>query len=136
MGQYTSFQQDSMASSTLTDALLVPDTGIVIDKNSIAVQYGTYSGMDAPTTVSSISLYTAENQDGLSIGNGLLLSSGTANPPQSNTQTYYSTDLTPVGSGSTWDASTQGDEAKVILTGITTDNASVIAKYDSIHALV
>jgi len=109
MGQYVSFDQDTMSNSSLTEALLVANSGITIDANSIVVQYGTSSGtsdysdynndydydeiLNDSTTVSSLSFYTAGAQDGLSIGSGLLLSSGTASPEESNSSEGYSTSL-------------------------------------------
>lgn len=100
MGTYVSFDKDTMADSSLTQDILVENSGITIDPKSIAVQYGTgeiysYDASYNSTTsnVSSISFYTADKADGLSIGDGLLLSSGTAVPNESNTESGYTTIL-------------------------------------------
>lgn len=100
MGTYTFYDTNTMNATTLTNTLLTPNSGLSIDENSIVVQYGTANWYDAhynATTLSSLSFYTAGENDQIDIGNGLVLSSGTAAINESNTSSGFSTYLSPAG---------------------------------------
>ena len=118
MKNYTSFEASSMKAVDLTNALLVSNSGLNIDVNSINYQYGTtkpsyYNG----NIESSISFYTpTEGSETLGISSGLLLSNGTAVPNESNTSKSYSTSLTPAGDYKLYDADLQ-NTAKLAFKG-------------------
>lgn len=100
MGTYTFYDANTMNASDLTNALLTQDSRLAIDSNSIVVQYGTANWYDAhynATTSSSLSFYTAGDNDKINIGNGLVLSNGTAGVNESNTSGGFSTYLSPAG---------------------------------------
>lgn len=103
MGLYTSYDSTTMSKESLLNTLVNDDSGLNIDINSIVVQYGTtsnyynYYDYTDSSVASSLSFYSPEDGDGLNIDAGLLLSSGSATPPESNTSTNYTGQLYPVG---------------------------------------
>ena len=132
MAQYVSFDHNTMSSDELMEALLVVDSGINIDLDSVTYQYGivnsegsetggddydysdsetgsetgteevekgeetqeTQPPANESTLVTSLSIFTSGDD------RGLLLSSGTATPNDTNTSGAYSVSLTNAdGSG-------------------------------------
>ena len=133
MGNYVSFDKSTMSVTSLTDALVVPNSGLVIDPNSIQVQYGNVSSYYSTTdpNTSSISFYTPENSDQLGIGSGLLLSSGTAVPNQSNTSTSFSTYLNdPDGVLTQLTDDDLGQTAKLAFSGSGEINDATVLQFD------
>ena len=96
MALYSLFDENTMTKQNLVDALYLKNTGLNIDVNSVYYQYGINTSYTYEE-VSSISFYTSEENDGIDINSGLLLSSGSAKPNNSNTYSGYSNSLYPVG---------------------------------------
>lgn len=80
---FTLYDPDQHDLKDLVNALIPPTSGITVLPDSINLKYGILADGDT-----SISFY--DGTLGLGVGPGLFLSSGTGNPPLSNTQSSYS----------------------------------------------
>lgn len=89
MSALTSFDPVSHSVANVVAALLATDARIQVVDSSIAIQYG-----ECLDGTSSIAFYDGTLPN-LGIGPGVLISSGTAEPPNSNTSSHYSAELTP-----------------------------------------
>lgn len=97
MATYTLYSPATHSLSSLTNTLLSVSSGITVDAASISLKYGSgtdYSDYLTPQTTSSISFYDGSISS-LGIDSGLLLTSGNANLPASNTQSGYGIQLDP-----------------------------------------
>ncbi len=97
MSNFTFYSGSTTEDQTaLINAFYTGSTGLSIDYATAEIVYGTFSGYDyedySATQGTSISYYDG-GLTALNIGSGLLLSSGTAAPEITNTQSSYSTSL-------------------------------------------
>lgn len=102
MATFESFDPNSQQASALTDALVVPNSGINIVPGSISFKGGTAQSFNAETgeseTAQSASFYDGSIAE-LGIDPGILLTSGDGTPPQSNTQGGYTGTFEESGQG-------------------------------------
>ncbi|MDH5553101.1 MAG: choice-of-anchor L domain-containing protein, partial [Nitrosomonas sp.] len=103
MSAFTLYDSTTQTPSDLTAALLTSASGIIIDTASINLKFGIATDFGAfdPVTLEftttetpSISFYDGSITS-LGIGAGLLLTSGDADPPITNTEDSYGLSLTP-----------------------------------------
>lgn len=88
---YTLYDPSVHTLENLTQAIMVPNTGISLAPGTVTLKYGTSSEYDYWTyeysDTTSVSFYDGSLP--LNIGSGLLLTSGDGAPPESNTSTSY-----------------------------------------------
>lgn len=107
MSAFTLYDSSTQQLSVLTTALLPAASGVTIDTASISLKHGTGTKFDLgdfnplepgdfsfETETASVSFYDGSIAS-LGIGPGLLLTSGDADPPITNTQEGYGIELTP-----------------------------------------
>lgn len=97
MSAYTLYDPATHTPTSLVNTLLAPTPGLTIVPGSIQIIYGngTVHGT-SPRPTSSIAFYDGSLTT-LGIGAGLLLTSGDAAPPTTNTSSSHSVALTPSG---------------------------------------
>lgn len=132
MAAYSYFTNNTLEGRTqLANTLLSSTNGLLIDANSIALSYGTFSAYDYMTQSysngSSISYYDGSITS-LGIGSGLLLSSGDAKPTSTNSSSSYGKSLT-MASGSDSDTDFT-NVAKAAFSGSGTSHDSTWMEFD------
>jgi hypothetical protein len=108
MPTFQSYDPGTQSALTAVNALLATNPGIVVDTTSIRLRYGkAYANDDSTGSLrSSVSLYDG-SIPGLSIGPGLLLTSGDGTPPSTNQSMEYSSGFVQFIGGSGDDADLQ-----------------------------
>ncbi len=108
MPTFQSYDPGTQSALTAVNALLAANPGIAVDAASIRLRYGkAFAGDNSETVLrSSVSLYDG-SISGLSIGSGLLLTSGDGTPPATNQSNEYSSAFIQFIGGSGGDAQLQ-----------------------------
>jgi hypothetical protein len=108
MPTFQSYDPGTQSALTAVNALLAANPGIVVDAASIRLRYGkAFANDDSSGSLrSSVSLYDG-SIPGLSIGPGLLLTSGDGTPPSTNQSNEYSSGFVQYIGGSGGDADLQ-----------------------------